>query len=163
MCAAFTLKCLAYEVYVLGSNEQSYLSSLLFSSHPPTTCIFAGLAARRTRIPDPDDDDGPARPRPSATTRHNFFHSLFLLSRQTGLKQQRLCATPPTTKSQYPQASFRPHSRALQFQYFITAVECYRNSLESDRAPFAFTAPSTVLHRDRASRSNGTIPPLSGK
>ena len=31
MCAAFTLKCLAYEVYVLGSNEQSYLSSLLFS------------------------------------------------------------------------------------------------------------------------------------
>ena len=87
-----------------------------------------------------------------------LLYSLFLLFlRQTGLKQQRLCATPPIPP-QNPNirnlSLFRPHSRALQFQDFITAVECYRNSLESDRTPF--TAPSTVLHRDRASRSNGT-------
>ena len=152
MCAAFTLKCLAYEVYVLGSNEQSYL---LFSS----LLIHQQHAYSPADSPPHEQLDGRARRQQLGII--SFFLS-FIASNWT--KTTKIVCDPATRPHNHKSpisATFRPHSRALQFQYFITAVECYRNSLESDRAPF--TVPSTVLHRDRASRSNGTILPLSEK
>ena len=133
-----------------AATNKAIFSSLFFSS-------INDLHFRRGRHPD-----GPAHRRQCDIT--SFILSSIILASNRTKTTKIVCDTlnPATNPNIRNLSSFRPHSRALQFQYFITAVECYRNSLESDRAPL-ITAPLPVLHRDHAWRSNGTSLPLSGK